>query len=47
MLTDAQQLERRGAIVRILKDGLVRKQADLVRLLKKEGRACRKTPNRL
>ena len=37
MLTDAQQLERRGAIVRILKDGLVRKQADLVRLLKKEG----------
>lgn len=37
MLTDAQQLERRGAIVRILRDGLVRKQADLVRLLKKEG----------
>jgi transcriptional regulator of arginine metabolism len=39
MLTDAQQFERRGAIVRILKDGLVRKQADLVRLLKKEGHA--------
>jgi transcriptional regulator of arginine metabolism len=37
MLTDAEQLERRGAIVRILKDGLVKKQADLVRLLKKEG----------
>lgn len=37
MLSDAQQLERRGAIVRILKDGLVRKQADLVRLLKKAG----------
>ena len=37
MLSDAQQLERRGAIVRILKGGLVRKQADLVRLLKKEG----------
>jgi transcriptional regulator of arginine metabolism len=37
MLTDAQQLERRGAIVRILKEGLVQKQADLVRLLKKEG----------
>jgi transcriptional regulator of arginine metabolism len=37
MLTDLHQLERRGAIVRILRDGLVRKQADLVRLLKKEG----------
>jgi transcriptional regulator of arginine metabolism len=37
MLTDAQQLERRGAIVRILRDGLVRKQQDLVRLLKKAG----------
>jgi transcriptional regulator of arginine metabolism len=37
MLTDAHQLERRGAIVRILRDGLVRKQADLVRLLKREG----------
>ena len=37
MLTDAQQLERRGAIVRILRGGLVRRQTDLVRLLKKEG----------
>ena len=37
MLNDAQQLERRGAIVRILREGLVRKQQDLVRLLKKEG----------
>jgi transcriptional regulator of arginine metabolism len=37
MLSDAQQLERRGAIVRILRDGLVRKQQDLVRLLKKAG----------
>jgi transcriptional regulator of arginine metabolism len=37
MLTDVQQLERRGAIVRILRQGLVKKQADLVRLLKKEG----------
>jgi transcriptional regulator of arginine metabolism len=37
MLIDAQQLERRGAIVRILRDGLVRKQQDLVRLLKKAG----------
>ena len=37
MLSDAHQLERRGAIMRILRGGLVRKQADLVRLLKKEG----------
>jgi transcriptional regulator of arginine metabolism len=37
MLTDAQQLVRRNAIVRILRDGLVRKQEDLVHLLKKEG----------
>jgi transcriptional regulator of arginine metabolism len=37
VLTDAQQLQRRGAIVRILRDGLVRKQQDLVRLLKKSG----------
>ena len=37
MLSDAQQLERRGAIVRILRDGLVRRQADLVRMLKKQG----------
>jgi len=37
MLSDAQQLERRGAIVRILREGLVRRQEDLVRLLKKAG----------
>jgi len=37
VLSDSQQLERRGAIVRLLKAGLVRKQEDLVRLLKKEG----------
>jgi transcriptional regulator of arginine metabolism len=37
MLSDAHQLERRGAIVRILREGLVRKQADLVRLLRKAG----------
>jgi transcriptional regulator of arginine metabolism len=37
MLTDAQQLERRGTIVRILREGLVRRQQDLVRLLKKAG----------
>jgi transcriptional regulator of arginine metabolism len=39
VLSDAHQLMRRGAIVRILKEGLVRNQADLVRLLKKEGHA--------
>ena len=39
MLTDAQQLERRHAIVRILRDGVVRRQQDLVRLLKKAGHA--------
>src|SRR5437588_9927354 len=37
MLSDAHQLQRRGAIVRLLRDGLVRKQSDLVRLLQKEG----------
>ena len=40
MLNDTEQLERRGAIVRILRAGLVRKQQDLVRLLKKEGHAA-------
>jgi transcriptional regulator of arginine metabolism len=39
VLTDAQQLERRHAIVRILRDGVVRRQQDLVRLLKKAGHA--------
>jgi transcriptional regulator of arginine metabolism len=37
MLTDVHQLERRGAILRILRAGQVRKQSELVRLLKKEG----------
>jgi transcriptional regulator of arginine metabolism len=37
MLSDAHQLERRGAIVRILREGLVRRQQDLVRLLKRTG----------
>src|ERR1700730_9103500 len=37
MLSDAHQLQRRGATVRILREALGRKQADLVRLLKKEG----------
>jgi transcriptional regulator of arginine metabolism len=37
VLSDAQQIERRGAIVRLLRAGPVGRQADLVRLLKKEG----------
>jgi transcriptional regulator of arginine metabolism len=37
VLSDAQQLQRRGAIVRILRGGAIRKQADLVRALKREG----------
>ena len=37
MLNDAEQLERRTAIMRILRAGAVRKQQELVRLLKKEG----------
>jgi transcriptional regulator of arginine metabolism len=37
MLMDRTQSERRDAIMRILRDGRVRKQEDLVRLLKKEG----------
>jgi transcriptional regulator of arginine metabolism len=37
MLTAAEQLERRGAIMRILREGQVRRQQDLVRLLKKAG----------
>jgi transcriptional regulator of arginine metabolism len=37
VLGDTQQIERQGAIMRILRDGQVRRQEDLVRLLKKEG----------
>lgn len=37
MLTDHHQLGRREAILRILRGGLVRRQQDLVRLLRKEG----------
>ncbi|MBS0367372.1 MAG: arginine repressor [Proteobacteria bacterium] len=37
MLTDAQQVERREVIVRLLREGVVRKQDDLVRLLKRTG----------
>ncbi|HEY6824470.1 MAG TPA: hypothetical protein VI195_08520 [Steroidobacteraceae bacterium] len=39
MLSDAEQLERRGAIMRILRQGQVRRQQDLVRLLKSAGHA--------
>jgi len=37
VLTDQHQTQRRGAIARLLRDGVVKKQEDLVRLLKKEG----------
>src|SRR5215469_1596135 len=37
VLTDTQQIERQSVIMRILRDGLVRRQEDLVRLLKKGG----------
>jgi transcriptional regulator of arginine metabolism len=37
VLSDAQQLERRSAIVRILREGMVRRQQDLVRILKRAG----------
>ena len=36
-LTDHHQSDRRNALVRLLASGLVRKQQDLVRLLRKEG----------
>jgi transcriptional regulator of arginine metabolism len=37
VLSDQHQSLRRNAIARLLRDGVVRKQEDLVRLLKKEG----------
>jgi len=37
VLTDSQQHDRRSAIARILRAGLIRKQEDLVRLLKDAG----------
>jgi len=37
VVSDAQQLQRRGAIMRLLRTGAVRRQQELVRLLKKEG----------
>ncbi|MBV8145475.1 MAG: arginine repressor [Gammaproteobacteria bacterium] len=40
MLSDAEQLERRDAIVRLLREGQVRRQQDLVRLLKRAGHAA-------
>jgi transcriptional regulator of arginine metabolism len=37
MLTDRQQIERRTAILRILRSGVVRRQSDLAQLLKRDG----------
>ncbi len=36
-MLDGQQLERRSAIVRILRNGVVRRQDDLVHLLRRDG----------
>jgi transcriptional regulator of arginine metabolism len=37
MLTDRQQIDRRNAILRILRSGVVRRQSDLALLLKRDG----------
>jgi transcriptional regulator of arginine metabolism len=37
MLTDRQQIDRRNAILRILRGGVVRRQNDLALLLKRDG----------
>ena len=37
MLTDRQQIDRRSAILRILRGGVVRRQNDLAQLLKRDG----------
>jgi transcriptional regulator of arginine metabolism len=37
MLTDRQQIDRRNAILRILRSGVVRRQSDLAQLLKRDG----------
>jgi transcriptional regulator of arginine metabolism len=37
VLSDTQQLDRRTAIVRLLRSGLVRKQGDLVHMLQRDG----------
>jgi transcriptional regulator of arginine metabolism len=39
VLTDAQQSDRRTAIVRLLRSGLVRRQGDLVNMLQRDGYA--------
>jgi transcriptional regulator of arginine metabolism len=39
VLSDAQQFDRRNAIVQILRHGLVRKQGDLVHMLQRDGYA--------
>jgi transcriptional regulator of arginine metabolism len=40
VLPDTQQYDRRNAIVRLLRNGLVRKQGDLVSLLQRDGYAA-------
>jgi transcriptional regulator of arginine metabolism len=37
VLPDTQQFDRRNAIMRLLRDGLVRKQGDLVHMLQRDG----------
>jgi transcriptional regulator of arginine metabolism len=37
MLSDSQQFDRRNAIMRLLREGLVRKQGDLVSMLQRDG----------
>ena len=37
MLSDTQQFDRRNAIVQLLREGLVRKQGDLVHMLQRDG----------
>ena len=39
MLSDTQQSDRRNAIVQFLRNGMVRKQGELVRLLQRDGYA--------
>ena len=39
MLSDTQQYDRRNAIVQLLRNGLVRKQGDLVHMLQRDGYA--------
>ena len=37
MLNDRQQFDRRNAILRILRGGVVRRQSDLAQLLRRDG----------